>query len=248
MWYFRKIDPLAPFENGKYVSFVGAGGKTSYAEYVAVSALGRGRRVLIATTTKIWAREPYATLDNMAGREPGPGQVLRVGKTAENGKLTGLAPGEAQRAGKDYDLVLIEADGAKGMPLKYPSPFEPVVPDYSDLTVVVAGLDALGGTIADKVFRSGLLREKTGIDGAEEVTVSFFLSLFENDALLKGVATDKCLVVLNKYDACRQRDKVPGLAKGVAERVRAPVVVASVRHGVFYCIGTDRGRLFPCGH
>jgi probable selenium-dependent hydroxylase accessory protein YqeC len=238
MWYFRKIDPLAPFEGKKYVSFVGAGGKTSYAEYVAARALNTGRRVLITTTTKIWAREPYATLDGPSAREPGAGQVLRIGKSAENRKLTGLSPDEVERAGSSYGLVLVEADGSKNMPLKYTASFEPVIPGCSDLTVVVAGLDGLGGTVGDKVFRAELLAEKRGVSAIEKVTLPFFLSLFESDALLKGVNTDECLVVLNKYDACPERVRAPELARRVSERLGgALVIISSVRHGVFYGVG-----------
>ena len=119
--------------------------------------------------------------------------------------------------------------------------FEPVIPSYTDLTVVLAGLDSLSGAIADQVFRAELLAEKRGVSIGGRVTLPFFLSLFEKDALLKGVALDRCIVVLNKYDACPERERVPELAHGVSERVNgAPVVIASVRHGIFYC--SDRAN------
>ena len=40
------------------------------------------------------------------------------------------------------------------MPLKWPAPWEPVVPDYTDLTVCVAGLSGLGQKTADAVYRA----------------------------------------------------------------------------------------------
>src|SRR5208282_3620907 len=100
MWHFRKIDPLAAVTGKKYVSFVGAGGKTSYSEYLAARALDMGERVAITTTTKIWGREPYATLGNGPWRGHGAGQFLRVGKSVEKGKLTGLIPDEVKTIGK----------------------------------------------------------------------------------------------------------------------------------------------------
>lgn len=237
MWYFRKIDPLSLFENKKHVSFVGAGGKTSWAEYLAARALPMGRRTLITTTTKIWAKEPCAALDEASGpmRE---GRFFRLGKSVEGRKLTGLTPDELLKAGENYDFVLNEADGAKNMPLKYPASFEPVIPSFADLTVVVAGLDALSATIGDVLFRAELLEKMRGTSQAERVTVPFFVSLFEKEALLKGVSLDRCLVVLNKYDACPERERVLRLAKGVSERVAgAPVLVSSLRHGIFYLAG-----------
>lgn len=240
MWYLRKIDPLSSFGDKKYVSFVGAGGKTSYAEYIAARAVKEGRRVLITTTTKIWAREPYATVDNDSPEGQLDGRFIRVGKSVDKGKLTGLTPEEVRSAGSHYDLVLIEADGSKSMPLKYPAPFEPVIPSFTDLTVVVAGLDALSGMITETVFRSDLLAEKRGIPGDDRVTVPFFLGLFEEDGLLKGVDPAKCLVVLNKYDACHERERVPELARAVSQKAAgAPVIVSSIKWGIFYAI--DKG-------
>ena len=102
------------FDGMKYVSFVGGGGKTSISEYLAARALERKRRAAITTTTKIWAREPYM----LVGQEPMVGLFARVGRTVEEGKLTGLSADQIEDVGKGFDLVLIEADGSKGLPIK----------------------------------------------------------------------------------------------------------------------------------
>ena len=39
---------------------------------------------------------------------------------------------------------MIEADGAKRLPLKVPGEWEPVIPDFTDLVVGVIGMDAVG--------------------------------------------------------------------------------------------------------
>ena len=39
------------------------------------------------------------------------------------------------------------------MPLKWPAPWEPVIPDYTDYTVCVAGLSALGKDLSDVIYR-----------------------------------------------------------------------------------------------
>ena len=237
MWYLRKTDPLSSILGNKHVSFVGGGGKTSFAEALAARAFQQGRSVAITTTTKIWARPPFATLDHGTWQGHGDDRFLRVGKTEEKGKLTGLFPEEVEAIGNDFDLVLNEADGAKGMPLKYPASFEPVIPPCTELIVIVAGLDSLSRPIADVVFRSDLLAEKRGVPKEGRVTIPFFLSLFETDALLKGVDPDKCLVVLNKYDACLERARVLELARLVSERLEgAPVIVASTKMAIFYRI------------
>jgi len=219
------------FDGKKYISLVGGGGKTSLSEHLAQAALERNRRAAITTTTKIWAREPYV----LFGQEPMDGPFARVGKTLEEGKLTGLSADQIEEVGKDFDLVLVEADGSKGLPIKYPSSYEPVIPPFTELTVVVAGLDALSGNVKEKVFRWELLSEKAGIAGDDRVTPALFLRLFGADGLLKGVDPHRAVIVLNKYDACRERERVPLLARELSEHTGVRrIVVASVRHAIFY--------------
>ena len=244
MWYLRKIDQLPSLLREKFISFVGAGGKTALAEYLGRAAVERGKRVAITTTTKIWAREPYVTLDRGHGQLGQKGRpFLRVGRSVEQGKLTGLGPDEVEALGGAYDLVLVEADGSRGQPLKYPADFEPVIPPFSDRIVVVAGLEALGGTIAQKVFRWELFTKASGLAGQGEVTIPVILRLFEADGLMKGVDRARSIIVLNKYDACGQREKALDLARAVLLATGSTeAVVASVRHGIFYGL-TPRGPM-----
>lgn len=231
MWSFRTIDPLSLFDGKKYVSLVGGGGKTSLSEYLAAAALERKVRAAITTTTKIWAREPYV----LFGQEPMDKPFARVGKAVDAGKLTGLSSDQIEEVGKGFDLVLIEADGSKGLPIKYPSSYEPVIPPFTELTVVVAGLDALSGAVKEKIFRWELLAQKDGVAGEARVTPALFLRLFEADGLLKEVDRHRALIVLNKYDACKEREKVPLLARELAEHTGIRrVIVASTRHAIFY--------------
>jgi len=236
MWYLERIDPLPLLRGENVISFVGAGGKTSLAEYLGQTAAAGGKRVVMTTTTRIWAKEPYVTLDAPGMKKGGRSRrFVRMGKSVDQGKLTGLSDGEVEALVRDYDLVLVEADGAKGRPLKYPAAHEPVIPPCSGRIVVVAGLDALGLTIAEAVFRSELFTEASGMPSGVEITTPVFLRLFEGDGLMKGVDRAGCIVVLNKFDACGDRESVPGLAGAVSRHTGAgQVIVASARRGEFY--------------
>ncbi len=238
MWYFQRIDPLTLLQGQKYVSFIGAGGKTSLIEYLGSEASKKGKRVAMTTTTKIWAKEPYTLVhDTLLHGAVAPGEIRRIGKGVEKGKLTGLDFDEVEALGNDYDIVLVEADGSKRCPLKYPADYEPVIPPFSGRVVVVAGLDSLSGRVADTVFRWELAAARTRWTADTPVSTELFVSLFRKDALLKDVEPDRCTVVLNKYDACSMRDKVPTLAKRVSAQTGGfPVLIASVRHGIFYTL------------
>jgi probable selenium-dependent hydroxylase accessory protein YqeC len=51
------------------------------------------------------------------------------------------------------DTVLIEADGAKHLPLKVPDINEPVILPESDIVIAVAGIDSLNRPLKEVCFR-----------------------------------------------------------------------------------------------
>jgi probable selenium-dependent hydroxylase accessory protein YqeC len=234
MWIHRSKQSIIPVSRQKYITFVGAGGKTSLAEHMAAELLKEGRKVAITTTTKIYVKEPYCLIDE--DFSPGAGRpFVRVGSSVEEGKLTALGFDDLERIGRMYDVVLIEADGSKGMPLKFPAIHEPVIPPFSEKIFVVAGLDGLFGRVDQKVFRWETFCEVTGIVADSPVTPKVFLRFFYDDALLKGVNREKCTVILNKYDTPGVREEAIGLGKAIIDRASIrEVMVTSVLHGVFY--------------
>ncbi len=238
MWHFQRIDPehilLEPTAKTRFLSFVGAGGKTTLIEYLASEAIRRGKRVAITTTTKIWVREPYVLWPELRSARARP-DFVRVGTALQEGKLTALEPEDVAQLGAFYDLVLIEADGSKSRPLKYPAEYEPVIPTFSERVIVVAGLDALAGRIDEQVFRWELFEKATGEAGDARVTPAVFLRFFEDDALMKGVDREKCVIVLNKYDALTEKRAVAEFAKAVLERSGATrLIVSSMLFEIFY--------------
>jgi probable selenium-dependent hydroxylase accessory protein YqeC len=153
----------------------------------------------------------------------------------EDGKLTALTFDDVLELGRDFDRVLIEADGSRGLPLKYPAGHEPVIPPFSDQVAVVAGLDGLGGRIAETVFRWELFAGASGIDGGAVVTPRVVERLFAGDGVFKGVGRDRATVILNKYDVCTERSEALGTARALLAATNVGrVVVSSLRFGIFY--------------
>ncbi len=140
------------------VSFVGAGGKTTLMLKLGRELADAGHRVVITTTTRMSTDEvespvvdPRGAVD--ANLERG-GLVYVVHRGAES-KMTGPSPAEVNRmfSSTSADYILVEADGAKGRSLKAPSEFEPVIPTASTVVVIVAGIDAIGRSIATACHR-----------------------------------------------------------------------------------------------
>jgi probable selenium-dependent hydroxylase accessory protein YqeC len=235
MWYIRKIDPLDLIADIKYSAFVGAGGKTSLIEYLAEKSARKNKTTVITTTTKIYAREPYVTLAWRPNGNGGGVNPIRIGKTAEGGKLTAVTFDDIRQLGQTFDTVLIEADGAKGKPLKYPAPYEPVIPPFSEMVFVLAGLDSLYRPVSEKVFRWHIMREKGKVNGDEIISPDNFSCFFTGETLLKDIGDRPCTIVLNKYDALMQKKAFYPVIKSIVKKTGVKrVIVTSLFFRIFY--------------
>jgi hypothetical protein len=71
----------------------------------------------------------------------------RVALVGSGGKTTGLSPLAIvqmhELADQQHAPLFIEADGASGLPLKAPAAHEPLIPDFMDTAIVVAGLSGV---------------------------------------------------------------------------------------------------------
>jgi hypothetical protein len=113
------------------VSLVGSGGKTTLMWRLARSLAAGGARVLVSTTTKIW---PPTTGEIL------PGVTVAGTVNATTGKLEAPPPDELRALCACFDYVLLEADGSAGKPLKAWAAHEPVVCDYTTMTIAVLPL------------------------------------------------------------------------------------------------------------
>ena len=133
------------------ISVVGAGGKTSLIFAWAHELAAAGKNVVITTTTHMYRPE----------RMEEDGIRIVVSDDPERPDKVMAPPAEVLDGLRETaDVVLIEADGSRRMPLKWPAPWEPVVPDYTDFTVCVAGLSAIGKKISDVVYRADELPDR----------------------------------------------------------------------------------------
>ena len=127
------------------ISIVGAGGKTSLLFAWARELADAGKKVVITTTTHMYRPAPVED-ENI--------RIVAADDPERADKVTAPPDDILEGLRETADAVLIEADGSRRMPLKWPAPWEPVVPDYTDVTVCVAGLSGLGQKTADAVYRA----------------------------------------------------------------------------------------------
>ena len=131
-------------------AIVGGGGKTTLMLRLARELRDSGARVIVTTSTHIFPPEGIPVFTQVSLEEAKAAlereSLVCLGTPVEKGKLSAPKFAIAELA-KIADYVLVEADGAKGLPLKAPAEHEPVIPAEAKLVVAVAGLDGLGNPI-----------------------------------------------------------------------------------------------------
>ena len=191
-------------------AIIGSGGKTTML-YTLAEELSRRGKVLCCTTTHIRVPTHLPVLT-----DPGREELLRAaemypclcaGSAAEEGKLGALSiPLEA--LAERWDYVLVEADGARGLPLKAHAPYEPVVPPCAGLTVLVVGCAGLGQPIHEAVHRAELFCRLTGRSPEDIASPEAVAAALRAEGLGD-------LVFLNQADSPQRRSAGLALAKNL---------------------------------
>ena len=138
------------------VSLAGAGGKTSTIRRLAWEAVRRGLKVLVVTTTHMARPGAFGAFEGNAEEIRtvlGCHGLAVAGRLAEKGKIAFTGWELYREACSLADLVLVEADGSRRLPLKVPRAGEPVIPDNTDMILCLNGLSSLGKRAEDCCLR-----------------------------------------------------------------------------------------------
>lgn len=221
------------------VSLIGAGGKTSLMFRLAQEGRAQGFRVLVTTSTRILIPQPelYDAID-LSGRLfsdqsiTGPG--IYVGGTTESvsGKVTGVREDLLAWQRKQFDMVLIEADGAAGKPLKGWKRTEPVIPENTTMTVGIIDIQTIGKAIDDSlVHRLEIFSELTGARTGEPVSIGHLLRIIfhDNGLFSQSIGTER--LYLNKVESELDRQHANSL---LAQLENLKIVAGSVQQGTIH--------------
>lgn len=217
-----------PRDKPLVISLVGGGGKTSLLFALAMDARQNGSTVLVTTTTRIYdPRKEQRFFDSIqiekrwavpaSGVVPLPrpdtvgyagdghkavGFICVAGSDVVAGKLQALDPALIDAA-TGWNLMLVEADGARHKPLKAPADHEPVIPVSCEVVIAIIGLDCIGKPLDDAIaFRPELVARATGLALGSIIEPQHLVALALADVgCFKGARPGVTKVlVLNKLD------------------------------------------------
>jgi len=170
------------------LAFTGAGGKsTALFRLTREMAAGNPQPTAVLLTATTHLAVSQTALADAWRVVQTPGDVESVFQGISGVTLFTGPPGADQRtAGLDGPILerlreladeaglplLVEADGSRRRPLKAPADHEPVVPEWVDEVVVVAGLSGLGRPLdAETVHRPEIFGRLAGLAPGETITL-----------------------------------------------------------------------------
>ncbi|MEX0805697.1 MAG: selenium cofactor biosynthesis protein YqeC [Candidatus Binatia bacterium] len=216
--------------NGEMVSLIGAGGKTTTLLHLAKELRADGKKVLITTTSQIvqptrphvdklfLVEDIYALLAETAKLDPP--LIVGAGSSIDDGKLFGLPARWLDEIDKNkqFDAILVEADGAAARLFKVPSEIEPVVPFASRLTVWILAIKILGKPLdAAWVHRPERVAALSGATPGVPVTEELILQLARHsEGCLKGIPPEsRKVAMINQADSAEEIDKAKHLGNAL---------------------------------
>lgn len=226
--YFLDLLEL-DIEHYPVIAVVGGGGKTSLIYRLNQELLSLGKKIIISTTTHM-ACSP----DRPFARDGHPeevkeliekyGYVIAAGLDEKIKKYTSLPLERLEELKALCDVMLIEADGARQMPLKVPESWEPVIPSFAQAVISVIGLDCLGQPICETTHRLERTCEFLKKNMKAPVTPQDVVKIASSvHGLFKSVENRVYRVYLNKADVLQN----PAPAAEIVEKLKKEGTMAA---------------------
>ncbi len=217
------------FRRGDMAALIGAGGKTTTMFRLAKELREKGCKVLVTTTTKIFKpNKPHvdrlflvkdiAALTEACAAIPAP-VIIGAGMGIDDeGKLLGMPSAwlDTLNQSKQFDAILVEADGAASRLFKVPADEEPVIPATSQLTLWLMAIGVLNKPLdAAWIHRAERATALLAVDEKELMTEELIVKLVKHPAgcWKSTPATSRRVAVINQADSPQQVDQARSLAE-----------------------------------
>lgn len=225
------------------ISVVGGGGKTTCIKAMASECHQKELKAVITTTTHMQMPHDQFLLDAedmdaFFKKMEEAGQVWLGKRLDPNAQDPNMVRNKSRALSFEFVRkvcrsggfpVFIEADGAKRLPCKVPADHEPVIVPETTIVLNVYGMDTLGKTFEETVFRYEKACAILGKKPADTVTEDDLIRLaMSSEGGMKGVVGQMDYqVVLNKADTVQQVESAAYIAKHLIESGASRVHITS---------------------
>ena len=211
----------------KTISVVGAGGKTTVIRRILRECKNQKIPCVVSTTTHIQAwdteyflGEPSIEMFHKLMLQYGS---VWMGERTKKDKLSAFPDTFIRKISKEPGVLLLEADGAKHLPVKAPEVHEPLIIPETDIVLNIYGMNAVGKKIEQVCFRKGMVTKvlkkkaddifcpedieilaKSALSGRKQVSDSM-----EYHVILNQVDTDEQMKMAEKIAVDIMDDSCP---------------------------------------
>tara|TARA_R110001583_G_scaffold8952_5_gene42281 strand:- start:11426 stop:12283 length:858 start_codon:yes stop_codon:yes gene_type:complete len=224
------------------ISIVGAGGKTHLSFWLANFFKQLGLSVCLTTTTKMYYPDEKsidhivklsdldskAMSENLLKKTPFITflyqETLPIKTINEPTKVEGLQQETLETIIDTFifDVVIVEADGAKHHPIKAPARHEPCIAKESQIVIGVTGAEAIFSKAnSDKIHRWREFSALTHCLPQMEISQTILKCLLNSpQGMFKGAPEQATKIwVINKYDLCTDQLTLLGLVASLLKEL-----------------------------
>lgn len=202
------IESISAYLEGRdqCICITGSGGKTTLMIQLARYYGHIGKKVLLSTTTKVQLPE-HRDYHCDYYFEDSESILIHESRSSERvffalrGNQKALAPPNEllEQLQKQYDVVLLEADGAGQKGLKLHTERDPVVPEYTSATIAVLSFSLLGRSLHSECFGCESLND-------QRIDLNTYALLLEHEQGVQKRMKGKSLILCNQAELARKED------------------------------------------
>lgn len=209
----------------KTVSVVGGGGKTTIIRRIMNECRNEGLPCAVSTTTHIqkydrgyFLGEPSVEMFHQIMLKYG---IVWMGKETTDGKLASFPESYINVISREPGVLLLEADGAKRLPVKAPAEQEPVICEETDIVLNVYGMCAIGKKIGEGCFRVRELEKLLGKTKEDILCPEDIVTLAISTNAGRKYVTDamEYQVILNQADTEEQKKMAMKIAEEIVKKL-----------------------------
>ena len=231
----KNLDEILKIKKNDVISITGSGGKTSLMFYLA-NILKKKGSVLITTSTKIKVPEKdqvdelFLSFDDYIKKDF-KNKIVGIGQKLDGvNKLKSIGENNLKTIKKDFDYIIIEADGCRNLPLKFWKEYEPVIYDFTDKLVGIFSIKVYGKEISpDFIYNFDEFRENIKSDIVDE-------EVFEK-LIKSGIFGNFCgekFVFFNQADSIFEKNQAKGVISYLREKINLKYFYGSILKEKYY--------------
>lgn len=239
-FYWMLFDDPADAK-GACIALLGGGGKTSLLFRLGNELSRFHDRVLLTSRTRsefkqgdciVFTEDAGTNSLSEYFRESNPLFVMNS-QVAES-KLAGVSESDLNILKEQADLTIFECDGAKKLPLKAHTEYDPSAPDFTSHAVVIVGADVIDTRVNEgKVHRPDLFKSIWNVEDDHIMSVDFIVEVLTSE---RGYASKipnyvKRIYYVNKADI--HPEKAKELARAFYGKTGFPAYYGSIQAGDF---------------